>query len=444
MQYGDTAVNSITLAFTLVLGLLILGLRPKLTLAPLLLGAVCLPFGVSVTVGPFHFFMLRLLVLFGWLRVLKGVRYKLGKLQALDVLVMLFVVSELLVYTVLWQTTSAIVGRLGLAFDAIGLYFVFRRLLKDAIQPVRTVKVLAIIAVVIAVCVVIEHVAVRNPFSVFGGVSPIPEIRGGRIRCQGPFAHSILAGTFGATLFPAVVSLWWRPGSAIWAVIGGAASVIIVLSSSSSGPILTLIAALAGLFMWPLRTYMRLIRWLAGAALISLQLIMNGPVWALIGKAAVFGSSSSDHRYELVDHFIRHADQWWLLGIKSTTQWGWGMQDISNNYVRVGVDGGALSLLLFISIIVVSFKVLGRKLHAAKHIVATQRLIWGLGVSLFSHMIAFLGVSYWDQSIVIWYLLLALIASVEASGSTATTPHLESSPGEWERAAEQPVFGWSS
>jgi hypothetical protein len=159
---------------------------------------------------------------------------------------------------------------------------------------------------------------------------------------------------------------------------------------------------------------MRLIRWGIGLTLTGLHLVMNGPVWSLIGRASVFGSSSSDHRYELVDKFITNVGEWWLLGMKSTVHWGWGMQDVSNNYVRIGIDGGLVGLTLFFVTIIFAFKTVGRRLRAARGVPGMQRLLWGLGVSLFANMVAFLGVSYWDQSIVIWYLLLAIIASAGA------------------------------
>lgn len=39
-------------------------------------------------------------------------------------------------------------------------------------------------------------------------------------------------------------------------------------------------------------------------------------------------------------------------------------------------------------------------------------MIWSLGVSLFIHAVSFLSVSYFDQMIVFWYLLLAMISAV--------------------------------
>jgi hypothetical protein len=52
----------------------------------------------------------------------------------------------------------------------------------------------------------------RNAFASFGGVHEIAQMRNGLLRCQGPFAHPILAGTFGATQLPLFIALWFQEG----------------------------------------------------------------------------------------------------------------------------------------------------------------------------------------------------------------------------------------
>ena len=434
MEYTEINLGAFALQFTVLIGLLILLVPERLTLLPFFLGGIFLPLGLALVLGPLHLFMFRLLIAFGWLRLF-GRHHKLGGFQTLDKLVLCFVISSVVTYTVLWQTVPALVNRLGLAFNAIGVYFFFRCVIKDLDQMARAVRTLVFIAGVIAVCALIEQTTTRNVFSVFGGVPTFSEIRDGKLRCQGPFAHSILAGTFGATMFPIFASLWWQPQGKLWAVTGTAASLVIVVTSSSSGPAVTCIAAVIGLLMWPLRAYMCSIRRGIALVLVGLHVSMNGPVWALISRASVFSSSSSDHRFELVDNFIHRIGEWWLLGTPSTASWGWGMQDVSNNYVRVGVDGGLISFIFFILIIVFGFKTVGRGLRVRKGDLKSQRFLWGLGVSLFSHLVAFMGVSYWDQTILIWYLLLAMIAPLAAllTAQNAGRPALPS---------RAPVLAW--
>jgi hypothetical protein len=37
--------------------------------------------------------------------------------------------------------------------------------------------------------------------------------------------------------------------------------------------------------------------------------------------------------------------------------------------------------------------------------------MWALGSALFANMVAFLGISFFDQTIVVWYALLAMISA---------------------------------
>src|SRR5207302_10470392 len=87
--------------------------------------------------------------------------------------------------------------------------------------------------------------------------------------------------------------------------------------------------------------------------------------------------------------------------------------DITNMYVRVAIDGGMLTLMLFLTLLKRSFAGVGRALRAQRHAsLPQQHCIWALGASLFAHVVTFLAVWYWDQNIVNWYLLLAMIAIV--------------------------------
>jgi hypothetical protein len=142
---------------------------------------------------------------------------------------------------------------------------------------------------------------------------------------------------------------------------------------------------------------------------------MKAPVWALIGRIDVTGSSSSYHRYQLVDQFIRRFADWWLLGTKSNGDWGWDMWDQANQYVAVGESGGLLAFICFVAIIVVGFRYVGKARRAALGNRTGELLVWSVGAALFANVVAFFGISYYDQTMVCWYLLLALIPGVAAS-----------------------------
>jgi len=135
---------------------------------------------------------------------------------------------------------------------------------------------------------------------------------------------------------------------------------------------------------------------------------MKAPVWHLITR--IGSSGSAYHRYALINQTILHFWQWWLFGTRSNGSWGWDMWDTANQYVSDAVNGGLLTLLLFVAILVYGFKYLGvaRRAAAEKH---QALFFWSLAVALFVHTVSFFGISYWDQSIVGWYALLAFISA---------------------------------
>jgi hypothetical protein len=145
---------------------------------------------------------------------------------------------------------------------------------------------------------------------------------------------------------------------------------------------------------------------------------MKAPVWAIIGRIDLTGSSSGYHRYMLVDNCIRHFSDWWLIGTKHYNEWGSDMWDLSDQYVAYAVTGGLATLVTFIAIIFYSFRALGT---GRKYVAGDKRyewLLWCLGASLFAHVMAYFGIGYFDQMQVVWFVLLAMI-------SAATTHAME-------------------
>jgi hypothetical protein len=141
---------------------------------------------------------------------------------------------------------------------------------------------------------------------------------------------------------------------------------------------------------------------------------MKAPVWHLISRIDITGGSSSWHRFMLVDQCIRHFGDWWLIGVKSTSAWGWDMWDTANQYVSICDNSGLLPFLLFLAVLAYGFKYLGRARRAASDR-KTALFIWALGSALFANAVAFFGISYFDQTMVAWYALLAMIPAAMAA-----------------------------
>lgn len=413
-------ISPLGLGFTLVMCALLLGLPRRYALVPVIVLVCFMTMGERLIIAGLDFPMLRILMLAGWARVILRGEMRIGKLNAIDKGLVAFMISSIVTYTILWGTSDAFINRLGQAYNLFGSYFLFRFLVRDVDDVVRVLKIMAFCVIPLACAMLLENASGRNVFAIFGGVPLITAIRNGAVRCQGPFAHPILAGTFGATLFPLFVGLW-RQGSQSRLVSLAAmlSSVVIVLASASSGPVVALLAGIVSLSLWPLRKHMRVIRWGVLLALVGLELVMTAHVWFLIARLDIISGSTSYYRAYLIDRFIVNFSDWWLFGIKNTGVWAdvnLGLHDRTNQYIVYGADGGLSTLLLFILVIAYSFRAVGLTIRGLKeNSPQLQFFVWALGAALFSHVVNYFSVSYFDQNGVNWYLLLAMISTVSLS-----------------------------
>jgi hypothetical protein len=189
------------------------------------------------------------------------------------------------------------------------------------------------------------------------------------------------------------------------------------LTAHSSTPALAYVAGILGVCFWPVRKQMRLIRWGLVIAILAQAIVMKAPVWFVLNHIDLTGSSSGYHRAELIDEFVRHFSDWWLLGTDDAGTWGVDMWDVQNQYVNAGESGGLVAFVFFIVVIGRCYKRIGatRKLFSKRE--TDEWLVWFLGAALFANLAAFFGADYFDQSKLSWFLLLAMI-------SAATVPLL--------------------
>ena len=411
-NYGD--IHPLALGFALAAGFLMLVLPRRAAIIPLILAVVFIPIQERIIIASLDFFILRILVLFGWVRVLIRSEYTEMRLNRIDRLMLLWTVSSVTVYTILWHTSGAFINRLGISFDIIGVYFLTRFLVRSIEDMVWVAKTLAVSAIPVAVAMLIELRTGRNLFSIFGGVPDYTIVRDGKLRCQGAFAHSITAGSFSASLLPLFVAARNPGNRSLLLYAGIIAATVITASTSSSGPALSYLAGLIGIYMWYFREHMRKIRWGIALTLIGLHIVMKAPVWALMIKVKIFGASTAYHRYRLFDQFVNRVDEWWLIGVKSTASWGYYLFDVTNHYIRIAIDGGMITLVLFLAILSYSFQTIGRAAKKGVLPAGSDKVAWSLGAALLVHVISFFGVSYFDQIKAILYMNLAMIAAVRS------------------------------
>jgi hypothetical protein len=417
---GTTFINPVGLIFTLLMCLLILILPRRYALVPVIALVCYMTMGMRVMLVGMNFTMIRILLLFGWARLVIRRELQPIKFNKLDWLIIVLAIVNLVAKTLLYQDYEAFKNGLGGAYDSIGFYLMFRFLLRDLEEVKSAIRIYAILIVPLAVCMLAEKATGRDPFALFGGVPPMTFVRDGALRCQGPFAHPILAGTFGATLLPLFVGLWWQGKGRLVAALAIISTVLIVFASASSGPLLSSLLAGLALALWPLRASMRKIRWGIVMGLAGLQLVMKAPIWFVLAKVDIVSGSTGYHRAYLIDRCIANFSDWWLVGTKNT--WDWANRDshlfdVTNTYVAAGVNGGLLGMVLFIAIIVLAFKSIGRSVRLGEgHEQETNlRMLWTLGAALVAHVATFISVTYFDQNFVNWCLLLATISTAAGS-----------------------------
>ncbi|MEN6350233.1 MAG: hypothetical protein ABFD08_12665 [Syntrophomonas sp.] len=425
-------INPAAAVFTLIMAILFIVLPRKYAALPLLMTTLYLPLGQVVMISSLHFTMFRVMVLVGFARIAMRREHKDVKLNKIDKFFMLYVVSNLIIYTIQWKTSTSFIYISGHTYNAIGAYFLFRFLIKDYDDCRILMKMMAIIIVPVAFAVLTEMSTGRNFFSIFGGVREFSEIRDGRVRCQASFAHPILAGMFGATTMPLFLSFWCKDSlgnkNAITGIVGFSAATIIAMGATSSGALMSYGFAIIALLIWFYRDHMRAIRWGVFISLLIMHMLMKAPVWFLMARIADILGGSGWHRAQIVDAAVNHFDEWWLLGTRKTVHWtGQGFldnpdaADITNHFVGVGITGGVISLIFFVLVIVYCFQRLGVSLQLVKDATTSVKMaLWTLGVALFAHIISFMSVSYYDQISVFYFMLLAVIASITTSNSLST------------------------
>jgi hypothetical protein len=394
---------------------------------PLLAGGCYLSTTLSLDVGPFHFYALRLLLTIAIVRMLlmrEGIE---GGLHALDWLMLSWAGAAIASSFFYDDSGAVLVNRLGMVYTACGVYFVLRVFCRSRDDMVRLCRMLALVLVPLGLAMAWERATGDNPFAALAGNS-IPTIRGGEIRAQGPFAHPILAGSAGATSLP-LMALLWKPHRTT-ARAGITACLAMVFTSGSSGPILSLAFAILGLLMWSMRDSMRLLRWSALMLYVAFDAVMQAPAYYLLARVDLTGNSTSWHRAALIETAIAHLPEWWLAGTDYTRHWlpygvTWSNDniDITNYYIRMGVDGGVLLMLLFIAVLWAGFSRVGEAWRALNGDPSLARTgVWPLGVCLFAHAVSFVSISYFDQSVLLLYLSLALIGSLPVTAPHAAAP----------------------
>lgn len=422
--FSETNVGRAVLVMMTVAILLILTLPKRKVIVPYLLIAFLAPRYQQIYFAGMHWMMLRIVILAGCSRLLleklkAGHKLFPNGLNGIDRAFILWAFYSGLAPILLFHTSGVLPLQMATWLQAFGGYFVLRYLIQDVEDITRAAKTLALLALVFSVCMAVERIHGINVFAIIGDVPVEPLVRAGVIRARASFGHPILAGCFGATLVPLFFWLWKSGRARGLAAAGMLGSTLMVFFSASSTPAFAILAGIGTLLLWPIRGSMRLVRWGTVLALVGLQVVMKAPVWFLIARVNATGSSDSYGRTMLIDNFLRHFTDWWLIGTDQNGSWGEGMWDTSNYFVQTGETGGLVALVALIAVISRSFSRLGKMRKQVEGDKQQEWLYWSLGAVMVAHISAYFGVSYFDQTIIWWFAFLAMISAATAGLQTA-------------------------
>lgn len=414
LAFGNiTRLHPIGGAALAIACLSMLTLPRQWALLPLILLACFVPSGQRLVLFTLDFSLLRIALLVGWIRVLIHGEYRGCRVYTLDWVLVVWALTRTTVYGLQWDSSSALFNRLGISFDAIGTYVLVRCLVREWTDIIRLGICFALCAIPVSIFFVVEWTTKRNLFAAFGGVPWVTDIREGRLRCQGAFSHPILAGCFWAGVIPLMAGLWWMDRRLRYlAVLGSGSALVIIFCCSSSTPVTAFVACLFGAAMYRMRRRMSWVVMAAVCLLVVLHFSMQKPVWHLVARLDFVGGSTGWHRYHLIDKAIANFHEWWALGVRSTAHWGGGLGDVTNQYVVEGVTGGVWALMLFTVTVIVPFVYVGRAWRRFDRTPPLRIYCWAIGVALWAHAVSFLAICYFGQITMLWYMSLALSASL--------------------------------
>jgi len=400
-------ISQATVIITFAFVTLILLVPRKYFLLPYILAACFVPADQRVIIADLDFTVLRILVLAGVLRLCLRGELRNMTLNRFDLLVVLWGVVGAVIYVIQWQDMRALIFKCGTLFDIIGMYWLFRQRIRSWSDITFAFNALAVCSLILVLFVTYEWITGNNPFLVIGRVTTV--VREGRYRCQASFRHSILLGLFWATLFPVFVALCRGDYHKYLYLAAAGAAVFMVCATTSSTPLVTLAIVILLLAVFPYRQYGKQAAWTLCGLTLALHLVMKAPVWHLISRINLIGGSTGWHRYNLIDKAIKHFGEWAFMGCRSTSEWGYGLSDITNQYVLEGVRGGLLTLSIFLALLFLAVKTAGA--YSLSRIPRQQQwFVWGICVSVLGHCVSFFGVSYFGQIIMLLFLSFAIVS----------------------------------
>jgi hypothetical protein len=415
-------MNAIGISILLALIIVVLASSKRGALMAMMAGVLFLTQAQQISVGGFNMFAIRFLELAGFVRVLSRKELSFSNLNGIDRAILTLYCYTTVIFLVRSNDSQAY--EIGLLVDAFLCYFTFRALVRNVEDLEWFLGALVLLLLPFVALVLIESRTSTNPFIRIGGIAATDEwFREGRIRCFATFAHPSLLGTLGGSFIPIYMGQLFTKRR----VIGFAGVVLcflIIWAANSGGPMTCLVVSVIGWSVWPLRKHMQWVRRGLVALIVLLDLSMQAPIWYVLMKFSELTGGDGWHRSYLMDVAFHNIGKWWLIGmpLQGTVTWfpylngSTGAADITNVYIWFGLQGGLLSVFLFVTLLVRAFRNIGNHLAALRSSPESSKgseyLFWGLGVMLAVHLMNWFGITYYDQTFVVWFMQLAIISTL--------------------------------
>lgn len=415
-------MNALGAGILAILIILVLFASRRWAILGIMAGVLYLTQGQVINAFGTHLYAIRILELGGFCRVLVRRELSFSKLNEID---------KLFLLTYGYRTFAFIANSNGNPIEAISLivdasfcYFTFRGLIRTLDELKIFLRDFVILLGPYVVLVSVEMLTTHNPFAVMGwpGVIENYYSRAGRLRCIGSFRHPSLLGTLGASFLPLYISLLFTKKNRIYGYGGICFCLGIVFLSNSGGPLIGATIGVVAWLFWIVRTKMYIVRRMIIGILVLVVIFMKAPIWYLPAKLSVFSGGDGWHRSYLMEVTFRHFDDWWIGGMPISGTKDWfpyhvmtGGADFTNYFLDFGINAGIAAIVIFIFFLIKLFQNLGRALTLIRTNTPlnkeTEFLLWGLGVVLTVHVFNWFAIIYFDQSYMILFMHLSVIAT---------------------------------
>jgi len=163
--YGETVLNPLAFALVLLMGILLILLPRRLAVIPFIVTALFITSMQRLVVAGLDFDMLRIMILFGFIRVIIRAEYREIKLNRIDKVLLYYIIIGLATGTILWGTKDVFINRLGGAYTTFGMYFLCRILIRDFNDMEFVIKSIVLMSIPITIFMLYEQVTMYNFFS---------------------------------------------------------------------------------------------------------------------------------------------------------------------------------------------------------------------------------------------------------------------------------------